>query len=81
MIWLVPLLALAVAWREWWLGGALMLAFVLTLVEFPGLYPGLVHLEQLPTTVVGLRNVALLAALAFALAVMRRRSAAPPAPV
>jgi hypothetical protein len=73
LVWTIPLLALAVAWREWWLAAALTLANVLTLVEFPALYGGLVEGEAVPVIITAWRNVALIAAVGFALAVMLRR--------
>ena len=73
LIWTIPLLALAVAWREWWLAAAVALANVLTLIEFPALYGGVVEGEAVPVILTAWRNVALIAAVGFALAVMLRR--------
>ena len=35
VIWLVPLIALAFSWREWWVAGLGAVAIVLTKIEFP----------------------------------------------
>jgi hypothetical protein len=35
VIWLVPLLALSFAWREWWVAGLAAVTTVLTKIEFP----------------------------------------------
>jgi ABC-2 type transport system permease protein len=67
MIWMAPLLALALAWRMWPLAGCLATATGLTLTEFPGRYGGLVAREDLPVTLVVARDELLLAAVALAL--------------
>ncbi len=71
LIWTVPLGALALAWRERALAAAVAAATVLTLVEFPSRYVDLVAREPFPIAVVALRDVALLAAVIFALRALR----------
>jgi uncharacterized membrane protein len=66
MIWLVPLVALAFAWRMHALALATGAAMALTLAEFPSRYFDLVHREAFPLALVALRNVVLLCALALA---------------
>lgn len=66
MIWIVPLGALAFAWRLHALAATVAAAAVLTQLEFPARYFDLVAREPLPVGVVALRNVALLAVLALA---------------
>jgi hypothetical protein len=74
MLWLVPLGALALAWRMHALAGAVAAAAVLTQVEFPARYFDLVEGETFPAVVVALRNLVLLAVVALALrAVLRGR--------
>jgi Glycosyltransferase family 87 len=60
MLWLVPLGALAFAWRLHALAGAVAAAAVLTQVEFPARYFDLVEREPFPVAVVALRNLVLL---------------------
>jgi hypothetical protein len=67
VIWLVPLGALAFAWRLHALAGAVALAALLTQVEFPARYFDLVEREPFPIVVVALRNLVLLAALGLAM--------------
>lgn len=67
MLWLVPLAALAVAWRTHALAAALIAAAILTQAEFPARYFDLVQGEPLAIALVALRNLALIAALLFAL--------------
>ena len=67
MLWLVPLGALAFAWRMHALAAALGAAALLTLLEFPARYLDLVDREAFPLAVVALRNLALLVALGLAL--------------
>lgn len=66
MIWVVPLVALAFAWRAHALAAAAAAAIVLTLVEFPSRYFDLVAREPFPTAVVALRDATLLAVLGLA---------------
>jgi Glycosyltransferase family 87 len=76
MVWLVPLMALAAAWRQRALAGALALAIALTLAEFPGRYFGLVDGEPLPVVIVAARNALLLGAIALAVRAATARSPA-----
>jgi glycosyl transferase family 87 len=66
MVWLVPLGALAFAWRMHALALATGAAIALTLAEFPSRYFDLVDREPFPLALVALRNVVLLCALALA---------------
>jgi hypothetical protein len=67
LLWLVPLAALAFAWRLHSLAAALAGAAVLTQLEFPVRYFDLVEREPVAVALVALRNIALLTALALAL--------------
>jgi uncharacterized membrane protein len=67
MLWLVPLGALAFAWRFHALAAAVAAAAVLTQVEFPARYFDLVDREPFPVAVVAVRNLVLLAVLVLAL--------------
>jgi hypothetical protein len=67
LLWLVPLAALAFAWRLHSLAAALAAAAVLTQLEFPVRYFDLVEREPVAVVLVALRNIALLTALALAL--------------
>ena len=67
LLWLVPLAAVAFAWRLHSLAAALAAAAVLTQLEFPVRYFDLVAREPLAVALVALRNIALLTALALAL--------------
>jgi uncharacterized membrane protein len=67
MLWLVPLGALAFAWRLHALAAATAAAAVLTQIEFPARYFDLVGREPFPVAVVALRNLVLLAVLLLAL--------------
>jgi hypothetical protein len=67
LLWLVPLAALAFAWRLHALAAALGAAAVLTQLEFPARYFDLVAREPVAVALVVLRNIALLTALALAL--------------
>jgi hypothetical protein len=66
MIWVVPLGALALAWRMHALAAIVATAAVLTQLEFPARYFDLVAREPLPLALVALRNAALLAVVAVA---------------
>jgi Glycosyltransferase family 87 len=72
MLWLVPLGALAFAWRMHALAAAVGLAAVLTQIEFPGRYFDLVDGNTLPVALVAARNLLLLAAVALALRAVRQ---------
>jgi hypothetical protein len=67
LLWLVPLAALAFAWRLHSLAAALAAASVLTQLEFPARYFDLVEREPVAVALVAVRNIALLTALALAL--------------
>jgi len=67
MIWIVPLGALAYAWRLHALAAAVALAAILTQIEFPVRYADLVAGEAFPAVVIAIRNVVLLAVVALAL--------------
>jgi 4-amino-4-deoxy-L-arabinose transferase-like glycosyltransferase len=67
LLWLMPLAALAFAWRLHALAAALGAAAVLTQLEFPARYFDLVAREPVAVALVALRNIALLTALALAL--------------
>jgi glycosyl transferase family 87 len=71
MLWLVPLGALAFAWRLHALAAATAVAAVLTQVEFPARYFDLVGREPFPVAVVALRNLVLIAVLVLALRALR----------
>jgi hypothetical protein len=66
VIWIVPLGALAFAWRMRTLAAAVAAAAVLTQLEFPARYFDLVARESLPVALVALRNAALLLVVALA---------------
>ena len=74
LIWLVPLAALALAWRMRALAAVAAGAIALTLAEFPAHYADVVAREPLAVWLVAARNVLLLLALALAL---RAASASP----
>ena len=65
MLWLVPLAALALAWRMYALAAASAVAAALTLTWFPERYFDLVDRETFPLVAVAVRNVVLLAVLAL----------------
>jgi len=67
ILWLVPLGALAVAWRLHALAAAVAATAVLTQVVFPARYFDLVDRDAFPVMVVTLRNLVLLGVLALAL--------------
>jgi hypothetical protein len=71
MLWLVPLGALAFAWRLHALASTTAAAAVLTQVEFPARYFDLVDRELFPVAVIALRNVALIAVLVLVLRALR----------
>jgi hypothetical protein len=71
MLWLIPLGALALAWRLHALAGATAAAAILTQIEFPARYFDLVGREPFPVAVIALRNLVLLAVLCLALRALR----------
>ena len=67
VIWVAPLTALAASWRMYPLSATLAAAQVLTLAEFPALYPYLARNGHAAMLVVGLRNLTLVAAILLVL--------------
>ncbi len=80
LIWVGPLVALALAWRMWALAAAGAVSMALTLLEFPAHYFDVVEREPLWVWVVGLRNLALVAAVMIALRELSERRATEGAP-
>jgi hypothetical protein len=79
LVWVLPLGALALAWRLWLLAAAVGVATLLTLVEFPTRYFDLVDGDAFPVAVVAVRDLVLVAVVALAaLAVRSRRVALSP---
>ena len=72
VIWVLPLGALAFAWRMHALAAAVALVAVLTQIEFPAHYFDVVAREPLAIGVVLLRNVALAAVIALGMRELRR---------
>ena len=73
LVWIVPLVALAAAWREWAVCAAAAVACLLTLVEFPAFYNGVISGQTTALVLVALRNVALVTTVVMVLAVLLRR--------
>jgi len=73
LIWLVPLGALAFAWRLHALAGAVAIAAVLTQIEFPGHYFDVVEREPLAVALVAVRNLALLAVIVLSVRALQLR--------
>jgi hypothetical protein len=73
LVWIVPLGALAFAWRLHALAAAAALAAVLTQIEFPAHYFDVVAREPLPLALVTARNVALLAVLVLSVRALQLR--------
>jgi hypothetical protein len=71
VIWVLPLGALAFAWRMYSLAAAVALVAVLTQVEFPAHYFDVVAREPLAIALVALRNVALAAVVVLSLRELR----------
>jgi hypothetical protein len=65
MLWLVPLAAVAWAWRMYALGAVTTAAIATTLVWFPDRYFDLVAREDVPLAAVAFRNLLLIAMLAL----------------
>jgi Glycosyltransferase family 87 len=74
MIWIVPLGALAFAWRMYALAAVVAAAAVLTQLEFPARYFELVDREPFPLVLLTLRNAALLAVVAMAWRALQPRA-------
>ena len=72
MTWVIPLGALAFAWRLHALATALVMALVLTLVEFPAHYFDYVHGDRAVMLLVAARDAVLLACLALAFVALHR---------
>jgi hypothetical protein len=73
LIWLVPLGALAFAWRLHALAGVAALAAVLTQIEFPAHYFDVVAREPLAIGLVAIRNLALFAVIALSVRALQGR--------
>jgi uncharacterized membrane protein len=73
VIWVLPLGALAFAWRMYALTAAALAAALLTQLEFPSHYFDVVAREPLAVAVVAARNVALLAVLALSVRALQLR--------
>jgi hypothetical protein len=74
VIWIIPLGALAFAWRMHALAAAVAAGAVLTQVEFPARYFDLVDRQPFPLALVTLRNAALLAVLVLAFRELQPRA-------
>jgi uncharacterized membrane protein len=72
LIWVVPLAALALAWREWPLGIAATAAILLTQIEFPTRYLDVVAREPGALALVGGRNLVLLGVVLLSLLALNR---------
>jgi len=79
LIWVVPLGALAFAWRMPWLTAAVTLALVATFVEFPAHYRDVVDRVPWTLTLVAVRDLALIVAVGLAVRALSVRSAGAPA--
>jgi hypothetical protein len=77
VIWVLPLGALAFAWRMHALAAAVALVAVLTQIEFPAHYFDVVAREPLAIGLVAARNIALAAVIALALRELRSSRRAP----
>jgi len=76
VIWVLPLGALAFAWRMHALAAAVALAAVLTQIEFPAHYFDVVAREPVAIALVAARNLALVAVLALSVREVARASGA-----
>lgn len=72
LIWVMPLGALALAWRMWALAACVGAATLLTFAEFPSRYFDLVDGEALPLAVVAVRDVLLVAVVALSVGTVSR---------
>jgi uncharacterized membrane protein len=80
LVWVGPTVALALAWRMWALAAGCAAAMVLTLIEFPAHYFDVVDREPAWLWVVGLRNLALVAAVVLGVGALTARRATAGAP-
>jgi hypothetical protein len=74
MIWILPLGALAFAWRMYALAAVTAAAAVLTQLEFPARYLDLVAREPLPLALVMLRNAVLLGVVVMSIRTLQPRA-------
>lgn len=79
LIWVVPLGALAFAWRLSWLTAAVVVSLALTFVEFPAHYRDVVDRVPWVLGVVVARDISLIAVVGLALRALSVRSAQEPA--
>ena len=79
VIWVLPLGALAFAWRMHALAGAVAVVAVLTQIEFPAHYFDVVAREPWAIRIVAARNLALLAVVVLAARAVRAPATASPA--
>ena len=79
LVWTVPWMALALAWRQFAVAAVLAAATLLTFFEFPFRYGELIAGETLTVAAVALRDMLLVAAVALAVRTLgvRRRQPAP----
>jgi hypothetical protein len=75
VIWILPLGALALAWRRWVLAAAVGGATFLTFVEFPSRYFDLVAGRSLPLAVVVVRDLLLAVVVALTIGELRQATA------
>jgi glycosyl transferase family 87 len=80
LVWILPLGALALAWRRWVLAGAVGAATVLTFMEFPSHYDELTRGGSYPLAVVAVRDAVLVAIVALAVREVAPRRLRRPAP-
>jgi hypothetical protein len=73
VIWVLPLGALAFAWRMHALAAAVALVAVLTQIEFPAHYLDVVAREPAAIALVGIRNLALIAVIALSVRALQLR--------
>jgi hypothetical protein len=78
VLWVVPLAALAAAWRNWLLASTLATAIVLTRLEFPGAYDDLLALQPEAIALVALRDAALILSVLIGMALLSGRARSRP---
>jgi hypothetical protein len=76
LVWTLPLGALALAWRQWALAGAVAAATVLTLLEFPSRYFDLRDGAGFPLAVVAVRDLVLVGVVALCVRELARAQTA-----